>query len=188
MKKKKIIIVLTPLIVIFTAALAITFIFVIMPLLPTTKHKFKDYRTFRQKANTAYLAETMPQSAEPDYYYHSAFFSKQAGYRVQLANADYELFKKDAQERYLSYESDHKTNGSLYTGSSDGSSNLPEKLGFRDEELDFINDRLLRSDEGFYLLYELSFDDNTIDCIVGTMCNDKTNELIEFYVRKPDTD
>ena len=112
MKKKYLIIVLTPLIVSFVAALVVTFIFVIMPLLPTTKHKFKDYQTFRQRASMTYLTKTMPEYAEPEYYYHSALFSKQAGYRVQLANSDYELFKENAQERYLSYKSNHKN--SLY--------------------------------------------------------------------------
>lgn len=130
----------------------------------------------------------MPDSAEPGYYYHSAFFNKQAGYRVQLAKGDYDLLKKDAQERYFSYKDDYRTIGSLYIGSADGASDVPDKLGFRDKELEFIEDRPVCSDDGFYLLYEFCFDDNTVDHIAGIMCNDMTSELIEFYARKPDAD
>lgn len=183
-KSKKL---LFSLILLYGTALIVTFIFVILPLLPVTKHRYKDYETFRQKTGTSYITDIMPISAEPEYYYHSVIFNKQSGYRVQLADDDYNRLKKDAQERYLSYEKKWEK-GSLYVGGSDGAASVPDHSNFKNEGLGFIKDELIRSDDGFYLLYDFRRSDGTVNYRVGMMCNDKTNELIEFYVRKAEAD
>lgn len=183
-KSKKL---LFSLILVYGTALTVTFKFIILPLLPVTKHRYKDYETFRQKTGTSYITDIMPVSAEPEYYYHSAIFNKQSGYRVQLADDDYNRLKKDAQERYLSYEKKWEK-GSLYIGDSDGTASEPDYSKLKNEGLGFIKNKLIRSDDGFYLLYDFRRSDGTVNYRAGMMCNDKTNEFIEFYVRKAEAD
>ena len=75
MKKEKLLLTIT---LQFATALAVTFVFVILPLLPATRHRYKDCKTFRQKAKASFFTEIIPASAEPEYYYHSVLFSRQA--------------------------------------------------------------------------------------------------------------
>lgn len=170
-------------ILLYAISFIVTFVFVILPLLPVTKHSYKDYETFRHETGTRFLTDMMPASAEPEYYFHSVLFSKQSGYRVQLADDDYDRLKEEAQERYLSYKKSHEKTGSLYIGGSDGAA-APDYSKLENEGLGFIKDELIRSDDGFYLLYDFRIDDSEVNYRSGMMCNDKTNEIIEFYARK----
>lgn len=176
--------VIIPLILVFGTAFIVTFVYIIMPLLPATRHRYKDYKTFRQKTRTEFLTDVMPDSAEPEYYYHSLLFNRESGYRVQLSDNDYDLLKKDAQERYLSNKKTWTQSGSLYIGSSDGAAGVPDYSEFEKEGLGFIKEDLVRSDEGFYLLYDFEIDNSEMNDRFGMMCNDKTNEIIEYYRRK----
>ena len=184
MKKKKLILTI---ILLFATVLAVTFVFVILPQLPATRHRYKDYKTFRQKAKAGFFTEIMPASAEPEFYYHSAHFSRQAGYRVKLADDEYSRLKKEADERYHSYKNEWENIGSLNIGSPDKTA-LTDHSKLKDEGIGFLNDELMHSNEEFYLLYDFRFDDNTVAYRVGMMCNDNTNEIIEFYVRTAEAD
>lgn len=172
----------------YSTAFAVTFISIIFPLYPTTRHRYKDYETFRQKTNTAMLTDIMPDSAEPEYYFHSVLFKRQSGYRVRLSDDDYDRLKKDAGERYLSYQGDRPKTGSLYIGAPGGTAELPDNDLFDKEDTKFIYDKLIRSDEGFYIMYDFTIDGSPKDYRIGMMCNDSTNEIIEFFVRRAEVD
>lgn len=175
--------VIIPLILVFATAFIVTFVFIIMPMIPITRHSYKDYKAFRQKTNTLYLTDIMPDSAEPEYYYHPFLLNKQSGYRVQLSDEDYDLLKKDAQERYLYHKQHNEKNGSLYIGSSSEAAGAPDYSEFEKDGLGFIKEELVRSDDGFYLLYAFEIDDSEVNYRFGMLCNDKTNELIEYFKR-----
>lgn len=176
--------VIIPLILVYGTAFIVTFVFIIMPMIPITRFSYKDYKTFRQKTGTPCLTDVMPDSAKPEYYYHPFLLNKQSGYRVQLSDDDYKRMKEDAQERYLSQKDSHEKNGTLYIGSSDGDAGVPDYSEFEKDDLGFIKDKLVRSDEGFYLLYDLRIDNSEANYRFGMLCNDNTNEIIEYYRRK----
>lgn len=172
----------------YSTAFTVTFISIIFPLYPITRHRYKDYEAFRQKTNTGMLTDIMPDSAEPEYYYHSVLFKRQSGYRVRLSDEDYHRLKEDAAERYLSYEKELVNTGSLYIGAPGGTAELPDDPVFNKEDTEFIYDKLIRSDEGFYLMYDFTIDGSPKDYRVGMMCNDSTNEIIEYFVRTAEVD
>lgn len=167
----------------YLTAFEVTFISIILPLYPMTRHRYKDYETFREKTKTSFFTDIMPDSAKPKYYYHSFVFKRQSGYRVQLSDEDYNRLKEDAQERYLSYEKTWEKTASLHIGDSDDGAAIQSAPYFRDEDIKFINDKLVCSDDGFYLMYDFKLDSSPKHHRAGILFNDDTNEIIEFYIR-----
>lgn len=178
-KSNKIIIIL----IIIGAVLAgiVTAILFMSGFASVTKKSFKSYSAFKEKSESTSFAAEMPQSSENvAYYFHSGTFKKKSCYRMKLSDSDYKQWKKEADERYLSYMTPAVTESFIHSEGVDAKAVDISQL--EDNDARFVTDMFTEND-GYCLYSYIKKDSSVYKYYFGIICNDTTNEVIEFYIK-----
>ena len=176
MKKKKIKTVLYVFIPILLIGMVLWEV-VLCNIVPLTRRNFKSFDDFLQKTECPFFAESLPDSASGlSYYNHSGWFVKVSGYNCILSEEDYSDWKEQAFKRYCSYNTKAITEFYQYT---EGKKLYIDEL--KEKELNFVFDFCNSENSDYYIFSEIKENSTSHKYHYGIICNDKANEIVEFY-------
>ena len=177
-KHKKILWITIPLIIIGIFAWDIF----LKDIVPMSRHNFKDFKSFRAESGSPFFSEELPGSAtDVEYYWHSGWFIKTSGYRARLSADDYDKWKKAAELRYNGYRSSATTEYYKYDDNLSEKKIDLKKLG--DDGIGFAEGLCGDSAENCYVFLSVKSYSSVYRYYFGIICNDDTNEIIEFYYK-----
>ncbi len=163
------------LIKILIIVLTVTLLLWVMP--GRVKRHFPHYIFFSTISYYTLYPDILPLSAHNIKYYNFHYFSiDKSGYRASFSEKDYEMLKEQQKGKYNGeYPWEHY----LYDGENKRYLNREEVI---ERGIDYFDELLPAEEEDgqyYFLAYSLcdSGDSYTYD---GVICNDETNEIIEF--------
>ncbi|MBQ8281007.1 MAG: hypothetical protein IJZ25_01225 [Lachnospiraceae bacterium] len=153
--------------------------------MPHKRNWFGSYEAFRNKAEFTCLADELPESAgNTRYYWYKGGFVDKAGYHTKLSQDDYESMKTDTLQRYNDYNNSYTVDFYRYDAHDIKVSVQASVL--EENGIDFWKEILPESSDlsDYYFLtyverkgvYQIAY-----YCMI---CNDATNEIIEFSSRE----